>query len=343
MIKNEEIEQHVRQVIMKSGILVSLSFVDTTATKSTGCFKGKEFEIEFSVSQLRKEHENQRNLKNPFPSILHLADLIIAHEIGHAKDQLTRQYVNGLEAINEQIYQTIKVFSEQGLKKQCRTYATYHRGVEEMAWTYAYGFLLLSHEPKTVENYVNYCLNSYTRYYPYHFKMHAHALRLLRHWEKEVKMMDNQAFNYTIIDDGFAGYNRKTKTLEINIPHLLRMKPKALPIATNHYLFFQTFYILAREQFINYELEGKIGKLLVSIKRKGITEKDRLMVDELTELKRTQVQKTFAYIESKLNTLTPAYLRYKGYKLNENEEDLKETFDYIEELVARYENKKKAS
>lgn len=343
MIKNEEIVQHVRQVVMKSDIPVSLSFVDTTATRSTGCFKGADFEIEFSVPQLRKEYNNQRNLENPFPSILHLADLIIAHELGHAKDQLTRQYVKGLEAINARIYQAMKVFSKDGLKKHCRTYATYHQGVEEMAWAYAYGFSLLSHEPITVERYVQYCLNSYVRYYPYHFKMHAHALRLLEQWEKEVKVMDNQTFNYTIMDDGFAGYNQKTKTLEINMPHLLRTKPKTLAMTTNHYLFFQTFYLLARGQFVNYELEGKLGKLLVSIKRNGITEEDRLMVDKLTQSKRTQIQKAFAYIESKLNTHTPAYLRYKVYKMNENEEDLKDYLAYIEELVARYENKKKVS
>lgn len=342
---NEEIQQikeHVLEVVKKSGINISVTFVEKTPTNSTGSFNAEEFTIEFSINALQFEKKRQDDLGNPFPSHVHLADLIIAHELGHAKDQQVRNYLTTLQKINETIWKEANLFHKDALKKACQQYATYNYGIEEIAWDYAKTFFQLSHDKQTMDAYIRFCLGTYEKFYPYHFKMHAYALRLMEQWKKEIESF-SCTFNYNVVGHGYTSYNKNKHTLEINLPQLYRTKPKDLLISPNHYFFYHCFFHIAKGMFVSNELEGRLGKLLISIRRKGYTEEDKTAIKELSEKRKKEMNDAFSYMERKLKRLSSSYVLFKDYVLKKVEEDLQDNYEYIEELIKKYESEEKAS
>lgn len=343
----DAIKQHVLKVVENSGISVPVTFTELGMNNSTGTFRGQDFAIEFCIERLELEWKRQESLGTRIPSLLHLADMIIAHELGHAKDQLLRDYVKEYSLIAENILAGVRFSDKKYLKHAIKRYATFDYQLEENAWDYSLDFVLLTHNVEGFQQYKEYCLNSYRSSYVHRFKMHTHTLHLMAQLKHVDHRFPELKYHFTIIDYGFSSYDKEAEQIKINVPHLLRRKPKKLNISRNRYVFYETLHMIAKARFVKNELVEEVGKVLFTI-RKGkddYTREDRKKLMDLSDKRRSEEREAFAFMEDILKDSmkdhTHSYLQYKHCKLLDVEDDLRENFEYIENWVQRCEKKKK--
>lgn len=338
----EKYNEFISQSIKKSGVEVFYSIVDETVTKSCGCYITDENKIQISTKQIEQDYLELKEKGVDLLSPLHLLDIVLSHEIGHAFDEQNASRIKLCSKYYNKSLTASMKNNTFGLRKNYEMFSKIHFECELKAWEYSKKFMCLEHDSEALNTRIENSLLSYRQFYPFEYKLLHIARKLVYKLDNFLKFDISEKTNIDIKNNSKNYFNAETEILYVDIIKLLRWKHKDLKLKTDDYVFMEVLYEVASNVFSSDEADRKLGDLYTDLfgrKFQSIEEMETKL-NSIYEEKKQQQENALDYMSRALSEETRCFLIFKDYKINYLKDDFEETKEFFIKSLNRQLTKK---
>lgn len=335
----ESVTSLINQSVKSGGIHIPVSFVEKTASGSGGCFIPDEFRIEISMETIEEEFEEAKKNGLELISPMHLLDIVLAHELGHAYDEMkTNRIKTAFEHYKKATAAAVSM-DFKGLASNYRKYANMHYQCEVQAWKHSERFRILKHDKTQVKKRIDSSLRSYQESYSSEYKFLHMVRRFIEKLQQEIRFPGQVSFDINIHNKGKNHFDKDKNILFMDFRKLLHWKPE-INVRRDDYILLHTLYTFVSETQFDKSLDQKLGELYSVVFQKTYDSFEEIdeKLSKIYCIKKKETINAFASIEKMMKTKNNTVQIYKEYQLTYLKNDIEKSRNFFRQTIKRHLN-----